>query len=396
MPSTAASDSQHAILVVDDAVEAARSARALLEREGHTVLTAASGEQAMSLFRDNEVDLLLVDYCVRGMTTEQLIRSVRALDPFVPVIIQTGCAKEMPVRTMMAELNIQGHHDRTDDPEKLIVSIAAVLRTHRLVSGLRERERLQSELVANISHELCTPLHIIGGYTELLREGEFGDLPVSTKRPLRSIAEATHRLSELVADFLGYAELESGVTQLQEHLVATADLGRDLKRLAGFLLQGKDVRCTVDLDGAPVALLTDSVKLRTILRNLLTNAAKFTSRGCISLRFSRTGRELRMAVCDTGAGVPPEDCKRIFEPLRRLDGSLTREHRGVGLGLALSRRLARILGGDLEVESQVGAGSTFTLVLPTTLMAGPEVHGPMQTITDDARHPVPWTMAEER
>ncbi|OFV88251.1 MAG: hypothetical protein A3J75_06435 [Acidobacteria bacterium RBG_16_68_9] len=383
------------ILVVDDAVEVLRSIRALLSREGHTVLTATSADEALALFKQHEVHLLLLDYLMPGMTAAQMIRSVRALDPFVQIILQTGYVDDRPARAMMAELDIQGYHDKADGPEKLLVWVGAGLKTHRLVTSLRERERLQNELVANVSHELCTPLHIISGYTELLREGEFGELPAAAVRPLRSVAEATHTLSELVTDFLRYAKIESGVTELDQHWMATAEVARELKRLASFLIEGKEVGCSVDLEGAPVALVTDSVKVRTILRNLVTNAAKFTARGAITLRFRIREETVRIAVSDTGVGIAPEDQERIFDPFRQLDESLTREHRGVGLGLALSRRLARILGGDVEVESQVGVGSTFTLVLPGSLAAGPEVHGPRLGIPDGGAYPAPWALAEE-
>lgn len=364
------SPSGFTVLVVDDQEEALVSVSQLLEREGHRVLTAESGARALALFKEHDIHVALIDYFMPRMTGEQLIREIRTFDPFVQIILQTGYAGEKPARVMMAELDIQGYHDKADGPEKLLLWIDSSLKAHRLLKQLRERERLQSELVTNISHEFRTPLHIIGGYTDLLLDGDFGELPESAMRPLRGLAEAARNLTELVEDFLHYAHARSGVLEVHEHEISTRELGGELERL-GLLLLGNraaTISLGVECDGAPPVLLTDSVKLRTILRNLLVNAIKFTKTGSITLTVDRTAEGVRFAVRDTGPGIPAELCETIFEPFRQLDGSITRSHRGIGLGLALSRKLSRLLGGELTVESTPGEGSTFTLTLPLSVI----------------------------
>jgi DNA-binding NtrC family response regulator len=171
------------ILIVDDQEEVLISMQQLLEREGHHVLGAQSGEQALALFRSRPVTLMIVDYFMPRMTGEQLIRQIRRLDPFVQIILQTGYAGEKPARVMMAELDIQGYHDKTEGPDKLLLWVDSAIKAHRLMTQLRERERLQGELVANLSHEFRTPLHIIGGYADLLRDGDYGSC--RRKRPGR-------------------------------------------------------------------------------------------------------------------------------------------------------------------------------------------------------------------
>lgn len=354
----------HTILVVDDQEEVLVSVRALLEREGHRVLTAESAEQALGLLRMHEVDLLLVDYFMPRVTGEELIRTVRAFDPYVQIILQTGYAGEKPASRMMAELDIQGYHDKSDGPDKLLLWVDVGLKAHRLITTLRERERLQGELVANVSHEFRTPIHIIGGYTELLLQGEFGDISEEARQPLQRVAAATHNLGELVADLLKYAKVEAGAAEPATLLISTDEVVAEQERLAALLLESKDVRFNVDIDAAPGTFVTDAVKLRTILRNLVTNAVKFTHHGTITLRVALAGTRIEFVVQDTGIGIPPQDLDIIFEPFRQLNGSLTREHRGIGLGLALSRKLARILGGDLVVDSTAGVGSTFSLTVP--------------------------------
>ncbi len=361
--------SSHTILVVDDQEEVLHSVRILLEREGHRVLTAASGEDALALFKESEVHLLLIDYFLPGMTGEELIREIRTFDPYVQIILQTGYAGEKPARQMLAELEVQGYHDKSEGPDKLLMWVDVGLKAARLITMLRERERLQRDMVSNVSHEFRTPLHIIGGYAELLLDDEFGALPETARRPLQQVATATNRLADLVTDLLRYAKLESGVDECAMQWVSTAEMAEEMERWCGVLLDDRAVRFELDLELAPEGCLTDPVKLRTILRNLIANAVKFTPRGRIALRIAQVGSTLQFALTDSGIGIALEHQELIFEPFRQLDGSPTRHHRGIGLGLALSRKLARILGGALAVDSQPGMGSTFTLTLPVHAVA---------------------------
>ena len=358
------SASNRTILVVDDQNEVLTSVQRLLEREGHTVLVAESGEQALELFKHHQVDLLLVDYFMPRMTGEQLIREIRTFDPYVQIILQTGYSGEKPARQMMAELAIQGYHDKADGPEKLLLWVDVGLKAHALVSCLRERERLQGELVANVSHEFRTPLNIISGYTDLLLEGQYGRLPTAAQRPLSALQQATQNLAELVSDFLSYAKAEAGAMQVSDQWIGAEELAYELERFATFLLEGRAVEFIINLEGAPAKLNSDPIKLRTILRNLITNAVKFTAVGEVELTIVRESTGVRLAVRDTGPGIPADQLDLIFEPFRQLDGSATRRHGGIGLGLALSRKLARILQGDLTVDSELDHGSVFTLFLP--------------------------------
>lgn len=354
----------HRILVVDDQDEMVRSVRDLLERHGHEVLTAASGAEALEVFKTHDVHLLLVDYRMPGMTGEGLIREIRRFDPYVQIILQTGYAGEKPASQMMAELDIQGYHDKADGADKLLLWVEVGLRAHRLIGALRERERAQHEMVANVSHELRTPLHIISGYTELLLDGQFGTLPGPACESLRRVALAADSLGTLVSDLLSYAKLEAGVVDAALQWVSMDEIVAEVERLAALLLEESPVRFAVDLADAPALFRADALKVRTILRNLVTNAVKFTPSGGIIVRVSRSPDALRFTVRDSGIGIPAEQQALVFEPFRQLDGAITRRFRGIGLGLALSRKLARTMGGDIELDSEPGVGSTFTVHLP--------------------------------
>src|SRR5579862_6235838 len=206
--------SSHTILVVDDQGAALTSVRQLLEREGHRVMTASSGERALTLLKEHDVHLLLVDYYMPRMTGETLIRRIRQFDPYMQIILQTGFPGDKPARRMLADLDIQGFHDKAEGPDKLLLWVDAGLKSYRLIRQLRERERMQAELVANVSHEFRTPLAIIQGYSQLLYQEALGPMPQGALPPLQSIEMSARRLNLLVTDFLLYAKAEAHVLEV--------------------------------------------------------------------------------------------------------------------------------------------------------------------------------------
>jgi signal transduction histidine kinase len=355
---------EHAILVVDDQPDALASVERLLTREGHRVLLAESGVEALAILARHEVHCVVVDYLMPRMSGADLVREIRRTDAFVQIILQTGYAGDQPPRAMLAALDIQGYHDKTDDPERLLMWVDVGLKTYRLVRGLREQKELQNELVANCSHEFRTPLNVVLGYTELLMGGVFGPVSDEALRALRSIDAASRSLADMVADFLQQAKVDAGVAEPTRDCIDVRALAGEMRRLGTLLLEDKPVVFALELDAAPARIVTDGSKLRAILRNLVTNAAKFTSEGTVALRVLLRGGAVRIEVRDTGPGIRLEDQECIFDAFRQLDGSSTRHHGGVGLGLALSRKLARLLGGDLQVASAPGEGAVFAFVLP--------------------------------
>jgi signal transduction histidine kinase len=371
--------SEHTILVVDDQQDTLVSVGSLLEREGHRILTAESAEQALEVIRARDVHLVIVDYFMPRMNGSQLVREIRRTDPFVQIILQTGYAGERPPRVMLAELEIQGYHDKSDDPERLLLWVDVALKTHRLLHTIRDREQLQGELVANCSHEFRTPLNIILGYAELLLGGNFGNLPSDATPALQTIDGAARSLLDILCDFLQYAKVEAGVAPVAKDVVDVGELASEMQRLANVLLEDKSVTFVLELDAAPERIVTDAVKLRTILRNLVTNAAKFTDIGTVALRVTQRGGQVRLEVRDSGPGIQPEDQGRVFEAFRQLDGSSTRSHGGLGLGLALARKLARTLGGDLQLQSEYGKGSTFVFSLPADAATRAPAEPPLTT-----------------
>jgi PAS domain S-box-containing protein len=224
--------------------------------------------------------------------------------------------------------------------------------------------RAKSEFLAVMSHELRTPLNAIGGYAELLEMGVRGPVNEAQREDLTRIQKSQQHLLGLINDVLNYARVETGTVRY-----SMADVPVDETIATAEALVAPQVRAkglSLDFGGCDRTLTVraDAEKLRQILLNLLTNAVKFTAPGGrIAIGCDVAADRVRIAVADTGIGVSPDKLASIFEPFVQVNPRLTRTQDGVGLGLAISRDLARGMGGDLTVESEEGVGSTFTLTL---------------------------------
>src|SRR5690606_28066964 len=190
--------------------------------------------------------------------------------------------------------------------------------------------------------------------------------PVSPEQQtlLERIRLRSQDLLRTLEEILAYSRTESGRERRKEELVDASRLVRDVESIVRPLADERGLAFDVQTPARPVELVTDAGKLKHILLNLLSNAVKFTPRGGIGLELRREGDRVIFSVRDTGQGIAPEHRERIFEPFVQVEDVLTRETGGTGLGLAVARRLARFLGGDVSVESEPGAGSTFTVWLP--------------------------------
>ncbi|HEX9937527.1 MAG TPA: ATP-binding protein [Longimicrobium sp.] len=224
--------------------------------------------------------------------------------------------------------------------------------------------RAKSEFMAAMSHELRTPLGAIIGYSDLLETEVVGPLLPRQKEHMRRVKVGAWHLLGIIEEILTFSRLDAGRDPPHAELVDACTIVADAVAMVEPQAEQKGLALRVLVPGHPLEVTTDPGKLRQILVNLLGNAVKFTDAGEVELRAWAELGVMYFAVSDSGPGIAPEYLETIFEPFTQVDSSHTRLKGGTGLGLPVSRRLARLLGGELEVESTVGEGSRFTLSLP--------------------------------
>src|SRR5262245_19802639 len=251
-----------------------------------------------------------------------------------------------------------------------LANVLALLKEQN--QALVEASEHKSRFLAHMSHELRTPLNAIIGYSEMLQEDAEDVGATSLVEDLRKIHISGKHLLGLINDVLDLAKIEAGRMELAQERSTVRSLIDEVATVAEQLAAKHGNRLIVGSGEAPGQLHTDVTKLRQILLNLLSNAAKFTHSGTITLRVRsvRDGQAIEFAVQDTGIGMTEEQLSRLFQEFSQAEASTSRRYGGTGLGLALSRKLAHALGGDITVESYPGTGSTFTAVIPRQVSLG--------------------------
>lgn len=223
----------------------------------------------------------------------------------------------------------------------------------------------KSQFLATMSHELRTPLNAIAGYTQLLTLGVRGEISDEQREDLERIDRAQRHLLSLINDILNFAKIEAGHVAIESSAVNIDDVLKGLQEFVEPQLREKNVRFDMANDSPAAIARGDADKVRQILINLLSNSIKFTPEGGhIELRSTSGENTLCITVKDDGAGIPPDKLEAIFEPFVQVGRDFSSPQGGTGLGLAISRDLARRMNGDLEVKSELGKGSAFTLTLP--------------------------------
>jgi PAS domain S-box-containing protein len=260
--------------------------------------------------------------------------------------------------------------DYTDNLERMVAEKTAELR--EVNAELVRANQLKGQFLANMSHELRTPLNAIMGFAETIRDGIAGRPSPEQKEYAEDIYQAGRQLLGMINDILDLAKVEAGAMELTLESCDLATLVDEVVRVARGLARRKGVELKTDIEPRPLEATVDPLKLKQVLYNLLSNAIKFTGAGGTVTVDARQAKEtIVIRVSDTGIGIAPEDLVTIFEEFRQVDSSLTRKHEGTGLGLALTRRLVELHGGEISVESELGKGSTFTVTLLRDLVSSP-------------------------
>ena len=230
---------------------------------------------------------------------------------------------------------------------------------------LEQASRYKSDFLANMSHELRTPLNSSLILAKLLADNPEGNLSEEQVKFAQTIQSSGNDLLLLINDILDLSKIEAGQMEIEAEQVSLRRLTEDMTRLFAPVADEKGLSFVVEsADGVPESLSTDRLRLEQILKNLLSNAFKFTKTGEVRLRLSPSARGLDFAVSDTGIGISESQKQAVFDAFRQADSTINRKYGGTGLGLSISRELTRLLGGELTLESTQGVGSTFTLSVP--------------------------------
>jgi len=369
-------------------------AEAVLSRAGF-VPRVCSDVAALCAAVEGDVGALLVaEEALAGPARATLLAALDAQPSWsdVPVVVLTGEGElsgalspalvavtaranvtllERPVRvaTLVTALRsaLRARRRQFDVRDHLAERSAAEAALRLAREQADDANRAKSEFLAVMSHELRTPLNAIAGYAELLELGVHGPVTAAQVAALERIQRSQRHLLGLINGVLNYAKLDAGRVHYEIGDVALDEVLATCEAFTAPQAHAREVRVAV-VDCPPsLRVRGDADKVQQVLLNLLTNALKFTpAGGAVTLSCERRAGEGTVAVrvADTGRGIAPGQLERIFQPFVQVDSRLARTQEGVGLGLAISRDLARGMGGDLTVESEVGTGSTFTLTLP--------------------------------
>jgi len=272
-------------------------------------------------------------------------------------------------------VRISPYRSLDDGHDGVVITFFDNTRQKRVEEELREAKTVAEEanltkatFLATLSHEFRTPLNAILGYTDLLQIEGLGQ---AQQHKVDRIRAGNWHLASMIDEILDFATVDRGQETLRTEQLDAREIAREACVLIEPTAVAKGLVFLVDLPDAPVELVTDSAKARQILANLCGNAVKYTESGTVRLRVATDGDRALFEVIDTGLGIAEGDRERIFERFWQVDRTSTRNFAGIGIGLAAARAYARLLGGDIDVDSEAGKGSTFTLWLPI-LSSAPE------------------------
>jgi signal transduction histidine kinase len=335
------------------------------------------GMEALSVLEANQdVDLVVTDINMPRMDGLTLLEKVQQIEGNLSTIIVSAYGDMANIRTAMN----RGAFDFLTKPIDFLDFESTITKTIRHVEVLREARRREAEnqrleaashnksqFLADMSHELRTPLNAIIGLTEMMvsNAARFGT--EKALEPLRRVNAAGTHLLSLINEVLDLSKIEAGKLELNPEPVNLARVIDEVIGTAGQLAEKNQNRLIVEAQDNLGAFTADPLRLKQILLNLLSNACKFTKEGDVALRVRKVadGRDwVELAVADTGIGLTAEQQAKLFQEFTQADSLTARRYGGTGLGLALSRKLARMMGGDVTVASEAGKGSVFTVRLP--------------------------------
>jgi len=353
------------ILVVDDSPDNIFLIKTILEEEGYEVSTAENGYKALSKIEESTFDLILLDLMMPGMDGYEVTKSIRENTrlSFVPILLIT--AHDSPNVAHGLDLGADDFIRKPVTVDELLARVRSLLRLKHSIDERDEIARQREDFVSRLTHDLRTPLVAEERMMILFLEGALGELSGAMQEALTIMARSNSNLLAMVNTLLEVYRFEAGRKTLAFLPVDIAKLIEEVKSELSPLAEQKGLVIKVDVNETAIAtkIMGDRLELHRLFTNLLGNAIKFTDNGSITISLDTDTMDcgaIMIKIVDTGQGISPEQQATLFERFR--PGSHKRS--GSGLGLYLSRRIVEAHQGTIEVNSEIGKGSVFTVILP--------------------------------
>lgn len=350
------------ILVVDDSPDNVFLIQTILEEEGYTITTAEDGPTALAEVEKSPPHLVLLDVMMPGMDGFEVTQRLRqnAKLPFIPILLIT--AYDQPSVAKGLDTGADDFIRKPVEVEELLARVRSLLRLKHSVDERDEIARQREDFVSRLTHDLRTPLVAADRMLVLLSQGALGELSPSIQEAIVTMIRSNQNLLQMVNTLLEVYRFEAGRKTLAFFPVDLQELLQEVVKELSPLAQDKGVALQVQQQPiSSVKVSGDRLELHRLFTNLIGNALKFTDKGSVTVRLSTSADSyLQVDVIDTGSGISSEDQATLFQRFRQ--GSHKRS--GSGLGLYLSRRIVEAHQGSLQVESELGKGSTFSVSLP--------------------------------
>ena len=351
------------ILVVDDELVVLNSCRAILSEHRYEIETAQSGEEGLRLVEGKSFDVALIDLKMPGMPGTEFLAKIKQMSPETINIIITGFAT---VETAVEAMK-KGAFDyvcKPFTPEELEIVVEKGLETRMLRQAADEAEKEKERFVLTIYHQLKSPVGIIQGYVKNLLQGEPAEEPERSAVLHRCLKRAD-ALRQVLEDLLSLNRLQARKLEQNMNVVRLGDVLNEVVECWRVRTGEKGIELHLDLNSGLPAVKADKEQLAHLFGNLIDNAIRYNKEdGKVEIRTMRNQEDVRVQVSDTGIGIAEQDVPKLFDEFYRCQTDETRMIPGTGLGLSIVKRIAEAHGGRVEVDSEVGKGTTFTVLLP--------------------------------